>query len=98
MTCEEAIKELGDMLKRLEYLEFNNNILQQDSAVRMAQAALDKQIPLNPYIVVNDRDIQIGFAKFQKGTKITKCSNCKEFVLPYMKYCCMCGQRLRKEE
>lgn len=63
----------------------------------LALNALDKQIPKKPtpHIVQPvEAPIKIGNVRWQKGTTVYKCPNCKEWVSKTYKYCPDCGQAL----
>ena len=63
-----------------------------------AISALEKQIPKKPkpHIVQPvEAPIQIGNGRWQKGTTVYKCLNCKEWVSKTYKHCPNCGQALK---
>lgn len=78
---------------------FDNDGIGEIDAVDfiLALNALDKQIPKKPtpHIVQPvEAPIQIGNGRWQKGTTVYKCPNCKEWVSKTYKYCPDCGQAL----
>ena len=78
---------------------FDNDGIGEIDAVDfiLALNALDKQIPKKPtpHIVQPvEAPIKIGNGRWQKGTTVYKCPNCKEWVSKTYKYCPDCGQAL----
>ena len=72
------------------YGEFIGNF---DTAI----SAIKKQIPEKPtpHIVQPvEAPIKIGNGRWQKGTTVYKCPNCKEWVSKTYKHCHDCGQAL----
>ena len=66
-------------------------------AYNTAISALEKQIPKKPtpHIVKPvEAPIKIGNGRWQKGTTVYKCPNCKEWVSKTYKHCHDCGQAL----
>ena len=78
---------------------FDNDGIGEIDAVDfiLALNALDKQIPKKPtpHIVQPvEAPIKIGNGRWQKGTTVYKCPNCKEWVSKIYKHCPDCGQAL----
>ena len=66
-------------------------------ALEVAVNALEKQTPKKPtpHIVQPvEAPIQIGNGRWQKGTTVYECPNCKEWVSKTYKHCIDCGQAL----
>lgn len=84
MTCEEAIKEIENMLIVAEHdcdgikPEYEERNLE---ALKMAYKALQKQVPMKP---------KVSRGKF---TKWYNCSACKGWLKGNEKFC-DCGQRI----
>ncbi|MEE1239283.1 MAG: hypothetical protein UHO61_05105 [Acutalibacteraceae bacterium] len=104
MTIKRAIKVLKDMVPKTckmvngRYVGgFEDTECPQFEAIQVAVEAIQKQIPKNstPHIVQPvEAPIKIGNGRWQKGTTIYKCPNCKEWVSKTYKYCPDCGQAL----
>lgn len=64
-------------------------------AMDRAKEAITRRIPVEPApFRVNCDSIQIGHAKWRKGTTVYKCPCCDNFVSRIQKYCFTCGQAL----
>ena len=93
MTNEEAIKTIEVAIAEVEW----NYPMDYAIAFETAISALEKQIPKKPkpHIVQPvEAPIQIGNGRWQKGTTVYKCPNCKEWVSKTYKHCPDCGQAL----
>lgn len=93
MTNEEAIKTIEVAIAEVEW----NYPMNYAIAFETAISVLEKQIPKKPkpHIVQPvEAPIQIGNGRWQKGTTVYKCPNCKEWVSKTYKHCPDCGQAL----
>ena len=93
MTNEEAIKTIKVAIAEAEW----NYPMNYAIAFEMAISALGKQIlkKPTPHIVQPvEAPIKIGNGRWQKGTTVYKCPNCKEWVSKTYKHCPDCGQAL----
>ena len=89
MTNEEALNIL--------YKGIAPNPTANNECIELCKKALEKQIPKKPtpHIVQPvEAPIKIGNGRWQKGTTVYKCPNCKEWVSKTYKYCPDCGQAL----
>ena len=88
MTNEEAIIDIRENIQPII----------GGKSLDIAISALEKQIPKKPtpHIVQPvEAPIQIGNGRWQKGTTVYKCPNCKEWVSKTYKHCHNCGQALK---
>lgn len=68
-------------------------------AMSVAKAAIACRIPVEPVPhMVNCDYVQIGNAKWRKGTTVHKCPCCDMFVTRMYKFCSHCGQALKWEK
>ena len=87
MTNEEAIIDIRENIQPII----------GGKSLDIAVSALEKQIPKKPtpHIVKPvEAPIKIGNGRWQKGTTVYKCPNCKEWVSKTYKHCPDCGQAL----
>ena len=62
---------------------------------KLLEEAAKKQQPMKPIRTTLEEDVQIGGAKFCKGTHIlSHCPACGEWIVTQDNYCKHCGQKL----
>lgn len=64
-------------------------------AVQMAIEASEKQIPKKPHpIKVAVDRLQVGNARWGKGTIVYRCPDCETYMSRLHDYCFKCGQKI----
>lgn len=92
MTPQEALENLKNIL---DYeVDYNPYKL----ALNMAINVLEKQIPIRPIELKNDKDLKIGASIWRAGVPVYKCPNCESFISYSSKYCSECGQAIDRSK
>lgn len=90
MTPPEAIKIL-DAAKAAFFGAIN-------MAFDLAINALEKQIPIKPIELKNNKDLKIGASIWRAGVPVYKCPNCESFISHSSRYCSNCGQAIDRSK
>ena len=90
MTTEKAIEELK-VITFFSAPEFNE-------AINKAIESLEKQIPIKPIELKNNKDLKIGASIWRAGVPVYKCPNCESFISHSSRYCSNCGHAIDRSK
>lgn len=95
MKIEQAKKFFEKLPNKIQFKcltdEFVNDY---DKALDVINKAIEREIPKNGMMIINDSDIKIGNLLVRKGVKVCKCV-CGNILRWKHTYCNKCGQKLK---